>query len=206
MTSNLVKISGIVVSELNKSYSYGSEDFYSFDINCFRLSGKADRIHITISKLHLTGEVCNIGDYVYIIGTFRSQMYKHCEEGKKEVRYFVFATDICLNEVSDIENQNSVEILGEIVKIGKHRVTSSGRELINVDLKVCRDYAKYDIIPCVIWGRRAIAISRQNKGTVLKCNGRIQEKRRYNNETMNVTYELSCNEIEIIEPIVSKFA
>lgn len=206
MQDNVTKISGRVASELEKSYSYGKEDFYSFQLDCIRRSGKPDRIDVLVPQLQLMGEKFTVGDFVDITGQFRSQLVQEGDIGKKYNKLFVFASMMARGQETENNNENEVGLTGIVVRVGNCRPTPSGREITDFTLKVERDYRRYDYIPCVAWGRKAKAIERLKIGTGLKCSGRIQareQNKRLSDDSVEkvITFEVSCNDIEIIENV-----
>ena len=206
--NNLVKLGGVVSSELEDSHEIYGEKFYVFDFSVPRLSGNSDIIPITISeRLMVNGEL-PIGTKITVEGQFRS--YNSYGEGKNKLVLTVFAKNVTLleDQESEVEARkdfisNEVTLIGYICKKPVYRQTPFGREIADILLAVNRAYSKSDYIPCIAWGRTARFCENMEVGTEVKLVGRVQsrqyEKKHEDGTVENkVAYEVSVGSLEVV--------
>lgn len=201
LETNIVNISGEVLSDPVFNHECFSEKFYSSEIKADRLSDDSDTIPIIISE-RLSGiKDIKKGNMVRISGQFRA--YNPKDSSDKKSKLHVFCRNIELLP-EGTETENEAVLIGEITKKPVFRITPKGRKISSIFLKVSRNYAKYDYIHCVFWSRNAEYISSLEIGTHIKVKGRIQS--REDNKRISETEiekrmvcEVSVSSMEVLE-------
>ena len=89
---NNAKISGIICSEMKLSHQVEGEKFYDFLVEVKRLSESKDIIPVTVSEKLVFDLNFKVGDFVDIVGEFRS--YNKILDEKSKLVLHVFARDI----------------------------------------------------------------------------------------------------------------
>lgn len=200
--SNSVTIAGKIATPLNFSHELCGEKFYKFMLDVNRLSDTFDSIPITISERLLTNSQLDVGNFIKIIGQFRS--YNHISEENTKLILTVFAREFeLLSPTTKIHNPNQIYLDGYLCKPVIYRVTPLGREISDLIIAINRQYGKSDYIPCITWGRNARYCEQLKVGNRLKIWGRIQsrnyQKKLNENDTISkVAYEVSVTKLEII--------
>lgn len=201
--SNVIAISGTIVSEPVFSHTVFGESFYLFSLEVKRMSDTHDIIPLMISERLTDISELRCGVTVKANGQFRS-FNKH-EESKNRLVLSVFVRDIEIIEDSDdSNNENDIFLDGFVCKAPIYRKTPLGREIADVLLAVNRPYGKSDYIPCICWGRNARFAERLEVGQRVNIKGRLQS-RSYNkkidedNIVTRIAYEVSVSKIESIE-------
>lgn len=205
--NNSVHVVGIVASSVEHSHTTGNEKFFTFDIDIKRASGVVDTINVVISERFLMDTEIKEGDTVEIRGQYRS-FSKINDEGVRSVQLFIFVKNIIVCD-ADVEHVNEVELNGCIAKCYKCRHTKTSRDVIDFTFKVCRDYTRFDYLTCIAWGRNAMFIEKLcgeegKSDTMMHITGRLQSRKytkKYedNTEEEKTVYELSVNDIQIID-------
>lgn len=200
--NNLAQVCGVVDDELQFNHEIFGESFYTFTLKIPRLSGTSDRIKVMVSDRLLADFPLTVGDYVNILGQFRS--YNSYENGDNKLILTVFAKDICCCEEDINKNSNSLFLNGYVCKEPVYRTTPFGREITDILLAVNRTYNKSDYIPVIAWGRNARYCKGFNVGDNVKVWGRIQsrdyQKRLSEDEVITKTaYEVSVNKLELVD-------
>jgi len=202
--NNVVKMGGVVASELELSHEIYGEKFYRFYIEIDRLSGQKDRLPVIISERLIDVDDFNIGKVIFIEGQYRSYN-KMDENSRSRLILSVFVKDISLFEVSEnVKTVNELTIIGTVCKQPIYRKTPLGRDIADILLAVNRSYNKSDYIPCIIWGRNAKYCEHLETGTTVKVVGRIQSReydKKHEDGTVEkrVAYEVSVSKFEIIK-------
>ena len=150
-----------------------------------------DAIPLLISGRLITGDVLN--KRVLIKGEYRS--YNEHSKEKNRLKLFVFVDTI--GPVEADEDINDIFLEGYICKSPVYRLTPLGRQISDVLLAVNRGYNKSDYIPCVIWGRNALAVKDLSVGQRIRVAGRIQSREYTKNDEIKTAYELSVNLVEL---------
>lgn len=204
-TTNFAKLAGKICSEFTLSHQVEGENFYEFKIEVDRLSKMKDIIPVTISERTLMLKKYKVGDFVKIVGEYRS--YNKLLGDKSKLILHFFAKEI--EESKNQESENEVRLMGFICKEPIYRKTPFDREICDVLLAVNRsNYHKSDYIPCILWGRNARFVANQNIGSKVEVVGRIQS-REYskileNGQTETKTaYEVSCQRISLFSNITN---
>lgn len=201
--SNFAIIAGEVVTTPEKSHQVEGENFYEFKIEVERLSKIKDIIPVTISERTLIGKEVKMGDFVRVVGEYRS--YNKLQNEKSKLILHLFAKEITLNQNKDYENE--VKLTGFVCKEPIYRKTPFEREICDVLLAINRqNYHKSDYVPCILWGRNARFMGNQSIGCKVEVIGRIQsrdyQKVNEKGETETRTaYEVSCQRIGLLSNI-----
>ena len=99
--------------------------------------------------------------------------------------------------------RNEARLTGTICKPPVCRQTPLGRQITDLCLAVPRLYRRTDYIPCILWGRTALAAADYPTGTELTLTGRLQSRTYLKNlgETSETrtAYELSVSTCERAE-------
>lgn len=194
--NNLVKLTGMIISEPVYDHESNGEKFYRAFLEVKRLSDTEDVIPLLISERGFDLDDI-VGKKVDVVGQFRSHNWHDGE--KKRLILNVFVTE--LYDSDSEEDANEIILDGYVTKEPVYRETPKGREIADMLLAVNRSYGKSDYIPCIAWGRNAIYASGLPVGTHLKLTGRIQSRnytKRYPDgaEEERTAYEVSVSKIE----------
>lgn len=202
--NNVIKMGGIVASELELSHEIYGEKFYRFYIEIDRLSGQKDRLPVIISERLIDVDDFNIGKVIFIEGQYRSYN-KMDENNRSRLILSVFVKDISMLEIDEsVKTINELTIIGTVCKKPIYRKTPLGRDIADILLAVNRSYNKSDYIPCIIWGRNAKYCEHLETGTAVKIVGRVQSReyeKKYEDGTIEkrVAYEVSVSKFEIVK-------
>lgn len=201
--NNQVSMMGEIVSGFRFSHEVFGEGFYMVEIAVNRLSNYADYIPLMISERLINTEEDYTGQYIHVVGQFRS--YNRHEEKKNRLVLSVFVRELeFLDEIDENEKTNQIFLDGYICKEPIYRKTPLGREIADVLLAVNRSYGKSDYIPCICWGRNARFASGFEVGSHIQILGRIQSreyvKRISEEETEHrIAYEVSVSKVDLLE-------
>lgn len=200
--NNIVKIGGIVSSDLEFSHEIFDEKFYRFYLDVERLSNFKDRLPIIVSERLINTNDFKLGSLVYIEGQFRS--YNQPVDGRNKLILSIFVKDIQTENVdTNVKTLNDATFIGYICKKPIYRKTPLGRDIADVLIAVNRSYKKSDYIPCILWGRNAKFCENVNIGTMVRISGRIQareyEKKYQDGSTKSmVAYEISASKFGFV--------
>jgi hypothetical protein len=181
--NNHVELCGEIVSKFTYSHEYKGEKFYTFDLVVRRKSGVFDSIPVIASGYLLDEIDDRQGYYMRIYGDFRSfrnPNNKHC-------MMYVFAKELeYVNKNTEINGFTATGFLCRKKEIRR----AKERTIVDFMVAINRNYyGKADYIPCIAWNRHATAISKLEKGTLIKVNGRIQS-REYAKRLDDGTFEI----------------
>ncbi len=168
-TTNSVSVAGRL-SGLKLSHKIYGEAFYTFLLECARLSEKADQLPVTVSERLLEQYPLCDGAMVGVKGQLRS--YNKLVDGRTRLYLTIFARELEENPTS----ANEIELKGFVCKPPVFRVTPFGREITDLLIAVNRAYNKSDYIPCIVWGRNARYASGFTVGDKVSMNGRVQSR------------------------------
>lgn len=201
LENNIIKMGGVVASELELSHEIYGEKFYRFYIEVDRLSDQKDKLPVIISERLIDVEDFKIGKVIFITGQYRS--YNKVIDGlKSKLILSIFVKEIEQIEVDDkIKTVNELTLIGSICKPPIYRKTPLGRDIADVILAVNRAYNKSDYIPCILWGRNAKFCQILETGASVKVVGRIQsrqyeKKHEDGTSESRVAYEVSVSKFE----------
>ena len=199
--NNIVKLGGVVASNLEESHEIYGEKFYIFYIEIDRLSGMKDRLPVIISERLIDRENFEIGKLLYIEGQYRSYN-QMMENGKSKLVLSIFVKDIQTEDLDEkIKTVNELTLIGCICKPPIYRKTPLGRDIADILLAVNRAYNKSYYIPWILWGRNAKFCQNLGIGTNVKLVGRIQAReyeKKFEDGTAEkrVAYEVSVSKFE----------
>jgi single-stranded DNA-binding protein len=200
--SNIVKIGGVVISDLEFSHEIYDEKFYKFYIEVQRLSDLTDILPIILSERVFDVTTIKKGMPVIVEGQFRS--YNELGDIKSKLVLSIFAKEFKIADKEEVSKLNDITLEGFICKKPIYRKTPLGREISDVLLAVNRSYKKSDYIPCILWGRNAKYSEMLEIGTKVKLSGRIQarayEKKQPDGTSIkHVAYEVSVSKFALYE-------
>ncbi|MDD5017393.1 MAG: single-stranded DNA-binding protein [Eubacteriales bacterium] len=193
-SANSVSVAGRL-SRLELSHRIYGESFYTFFLECGRLSDKSDILPVTVSERLLTKHPLCEGGEICVKGQLRS--YNKLVDGRVRLYLTVFARDIEDNGHA----QNEITLTGYVCKSPVYRVTPFGREITDMLIAVNRAYNKSDYIPCIVWGRNARYASSFEVGDKITVTGRVQS-REYEKvqddggKTQRTAYEVSVSRLQ----------
>lgn len=195
---NHVILQGLVLNKCLSHEAFG-ERFYRMELSVERKSGIADVINVIVSE-RLPGSEADAGEYVKVIGEFRSRNVITPLRNKLELS--VFATEIKGYEsefdyLFDKDSENRIELDGYICKPPVLRETPYGRVITDVFLAVNRPNGRTDYIPCIAWGRTARYVSEIPVGSRLKLTGRIQSRNYQKRIAEDVTETCTAYEVSV---------
>jgi len=193
-TTNSAGIAGRIC-RLELSHRIYGEAFYTFMLECARLSEKKDVLPVTVSERLLSRYPLCEGAAVLVQGQLRS--YNKLIDGKVRLCLTVFAREI--REAQG--NVNEILLQGFLCKKPVYRITPFGREITDMLVAVNRAFNKSDYIPCIVWGDNARFAEGFDVGGKVRLWGRIQsreyEKAMENGEKLKRTaYEVSVSRLE----------
>ena len=201
--NNQVNIAGEVVSGFEFSHDVFGEGFYVLEVSVDRLSNSYDIIPLMISERLMDVKKDYKGQYIDVIGQFRS--YNRHEGNKNRLVLSVFVREVKISEGENVSSKpNSIFLDGYICKPPVYRKTPLGREIADILLAVNRPYGKSDYIPCICWGRNARFAEKFTVGGHIQVWGRIQSREYQKKVTDNdfekrIAYEVSVSKLEYIE-------
>ncbi len=180
---------------LDLSHRIYGEAFYTFYLECERLSEKADILPVTVSERLLFKYPLCEGAQVCVKGQLRS--YNKLVDGKVRLYLTIFAKD--LEEKSRAVNE--IELTGYICKPPVYRVTPFGREITDMLVAVNRAYNKSDYIPCIVWGRNARYAAGFDVGDKITIAGRVQSREyekvlESGDKQQRTAYEVSVSKLQ----------
>ncbi len=194
--SNMVFISGEIITEAEFSHEVYGEGFYEMSVLVKRLSGQADVLPVTISERLISEENLKVGVTINAFGQFRS--YNKLVDGKSKLMLTVFVRELAPDVV--MKNPNTIVLSGYICKPPVYRTTPFNREIADILIAVNRSYNKSDYIPCIAWGRNARFAKNLAVGERIAISGRIQsreyQKRVTDEDIRTLTaYEVSVSKL-----------
>lgn len=204
--ANFAKVAGFVRGNLQQSHEIEGEKFYEFSVEVERLSKTADTIPVTVSERILAENFPKDGQFVEIVGEYRS--YNKLVSEKSRLILHLFAKDmrVCSTPKQQV---NEVRLVGFICKPPIYRRTPFEREICDILLAINRtNNKKSDYIPCILWGRNARFVANQPVGSKVELTGRIQS-RQYSKQLENgekvekTAYEVSCQSVSVLTNISS---
>lgn len=174
---NNIKLKGVLT---NIEYSHVIQDieFNKAKLIVRREDGKEDILNIRFKKF---SNPYQENQEVTLTGNVRSYSSK-LDDGKNKVELYIFTyfDQPELNE-QDQEEINHLEIDGRICKIEPLRTTKNGKHNIHFILAnnmLVSDGKKKlnSYIPCIAWGKEAIALSKMSVNDILSIKGELHSR------------------------------
>ena len=195
---NQITVRGSLQNLPEYSHENHGKRFFRFYLEIPRLSGAVDTLPVVAEERILNGVDLSGGDMITVIGQIRSHNIRL--GGIRRLMVFIFALDMT---VDDGEPLNDVTILGPLCREPVYRQTPLGREICDVMLAVPRAFKRADYLPCILWGRTAVEVSRCHTSDQLLITGRLQS-RTYTKLTedgpvQRTTYEISALTAEVLD-------
>lgn len=191
-TANQVMLRGNLVSLPTFSHENHGRRFFHFFLEVPRLSGAVDTLPVIAEEGVLNGTDLSDGEMLTIAGQIRSHNVR--TDSKRHLLIFVFANVILCE---DGEPMNEVILEGPICREPTYRRTPLGREICDVMLAVPRAFKRADYLPCILWGRTALEVSRCHTRDRIRICGRLQS-RVYTKVTENGSEERTAYEISAL--------
>lgn len=172
MNNNKVVLLGKIVSVPKISHQVYEENFYELDLEVERLSNSVDVIPVLMSDKLVNENDLSLNKMLAVSGQFRS--YNKQVDGKSKLVLTVFVREMLSME--EVENPNTIELVGFVCKNPIFRTTPFKREICDVLIAVNRNYNKSDYLPCIAWGRNARFAKMLEVGDKVSIFGRIQSR------------------------------
>ena len=190
-TANRITLTGTLASLPEYSHQNHERKFFRFLLSVDRLSGTEDLLPVLFA-----------GERFTIEGQIRS--FNNREPVGRRLILCVYALSLTTTQEP---MQNEAVLTGTVCKPPVYRQTPLGRQITDLCLAVPRLYRRTDYIPCILWGRTALAAAEYPIGTELTLTGRLQSRTYLKNlgETSETrtAYELSVSACErIAEPAI----
>jgi single-stranded DNA-binding protein len=131
------------------------------------------------------------GMRVEIDGTIRTHNTK--KDDKTHLDVYLFADSF---HETDLEDENKVNLMGNICRQPYYRKTPLGRQITDLLLAVNMPYGRSYYIPLITWGRNAVYVSGKQTGTKLAVIGRFQS-RVYNKTIDDECVDMTAYEVSV---------
>ncbi len=168
---NHVLLRGNLGSMPELSHENHGKRFFRFFLEVPRLSGTVDILPVIAQESLLGNTDVSSGEQFTVTGQIRSHNIR--KEGKRHLLIFVFASAIVCE---DGEPLNEVTLEGTVCRDPIYRKTPLGREICDVMLAVPRAFQRADYLPCILWGKTALAFSHCRVRDRLQITGRLQSR------------------------------
>ena len=170
-TVNQITLRGSLASLPQFSHENHGRRFFRFFLEVQRLSGAVDTLPVIAEEGILLGTDLTDGEMLTVAGQIRSHNIRN--DGKRHLLIFVFANAILCEDGNPI---NDVLLEGPICREPSYRRTPLGREICDVMLAIPRAFRRADYLPCILWGRTAVEVSRCHTRDILRIQGRLQSR------------------------------
>ena len=196
--TNHITLRGNLISLPEFSHENHGRRFYRFLLEVPRLSGTVDILPVIAEEQVLNSADLSDGEMLTVAGQIRSHNIR--SDGRRHLIIFVFANAIICEDGDPI---NDAVLDGPICREPTYRRTPLGREICDIMLAVPRAFRRADYLPCILWGRTALEVSRCHVRDRIRICGRLQS-RIYNKVTEAGTeertaYEISALTAEVLE-------
>lgn len=191
-TANQITLRGTLASLPQFSHENHGRRFFRFFLEVPRLSGTVDTLPVIAEEGILLGTDLTDGEMLTVTGQVRSHNVR--TDGKRHLLIFVFANAIICEDGDPI---NDVVLEGPICREPTYRRTPLGREICDVMLAIPRAFRRADYLPCILWGRTALDVSRCHVRDILLIRGRLQS-RIYTKVTESSSEERTAYEISAL--------
>ena len=183
--SNNVRLIGVISTGFEFVKDFYGEKIYEFTLAISRLSGTIDYLPVQVSNRTMDVSKYSIGDRVCIDGEFRSHVAFLDE--KRRLILNLFALKVV---TTDLPDDNSIIMRGNICKTPVYRVTPKGKEVCDILLAMNVNIKSW-YIPCIAWGRNAGYLADMEVGTNIEFTGRIQSRNFTKDGVERIAYEVS---------------
>lgn len=191
-TANQITLRGTLASLPQFSHENHGRRFFRFFLEVPRLSGTVDTLPVIAEESILLGTDLTDGEMLTVSGQVRSHNVR--TDGKRHLLIFVFANALICEDGDPI---NDVVLEGPICREPTYRRTPLGREICDVMLAIPRAFRRADYLPCILWGRTALDVSRCHVRDILLIRGRLQS-RIYTKVTESSSEERTAYEISAL--------
>lgn len=171
--NNLAIISGQITGNFQPCPGKPEKKLCTAELAVKRLSGQTDYIPVTIDEKTADTMRRHTGQNTCITGRFMSYNY-HDKDGSHLCLSLSACTHAFLDNPSNYEN--SVFLDGYLCGAPVFRRTPLGRWITDLTIAVNYPFLESDYIPCICWGRNALAASTFPCGTHINAWGRIQSR------------------------------
>ena len=196
-TVNQITLRGSLASLPQYSHENHGRRFFRFFLEVPRLSGAVDTLPVIAEEGILLSADLSDGDMLTVAGQIRSHNIR--TDGKRHLLIFVFANALLCEDGEPI---NDVILEGPICREPTYRKTPLGREICDVMLAIPRAFRRADYLPCILWGRTALEVSRCHTRDILQIQGRLQS-RAYTKVTDTGSEERTAYEISALSAQVT---
>lgn len=170
-TANHIVLTGTLASLPEYSHQNHERSFYRLTLSVDRLSGAQDLLPVLASEEVLARAELFAGERFTVEGQLRS-FNNRAGTGRRLI-LCVYALSLTTTQAP---MQNTATLTGTICKPPVYRQTPLGRQITDLCLAVPRLYRRSDYIPCILWGRTALAAAEYPVGTCLTLTGRLQSR------------------------------
>ena len=191
-TANQITLRGSLASLPQFSHENHGRRFFRFLLEVPRLSGAVDTLPVIAEERLLLETDLSDGEMLTVAGQIRSHNVR--SDGKRHLLIFVFANALLCEDGEPI---NDVLLEGPICRDPTYRRTPLGREICDVMLAIPRAFRRADYLPCILWGRTALDISRCRTRDIIRIYGRMQS-RTYTKVTAEGCEERTAYEISAL--------
>ena len=189
---NRATLRGVVAAEASFSHENHGEAYHAFPLCVARLSGAEDKINVIVPE-HLLKQ-CPVTPRmrVEVTGEVRSFNNRSGEGSRLIITLFARGIAPTREEFS-----NELLLTGVLCKPPIVRRTPLGRDICDLMLAVNRRYGRADYLPCIVWGRLAVACGELCVGDAVRLEGRLQS-RGYRKTVDGVTEDRTAFEISVM--------
>ena len=145
--------------------------FCRFLLEIPRLSGAVDTLPVIAGQERLSELPLSPGRRLTVRGQIRS--HNQTDATGRHLMIFVFASELF---PEDGEPVNEAAVSGLLCREPTFRRTPLGREICDAMLAVPRAFRRADYLPCILWGRTALEISRCHTRDRIEIQGRLQSR------------------------------
>ena len=153
------------------SHENHGKKFFRFTLEVPRLSGAIDLLPVVAEEGLLNAMDLSGGSMLTVTGQVRSHNIR--TDSARHLLIFVFAQSIVCEDGEPI---NDCTLKGPLCREPTYRRTPLGREICDAMLAVPRAFRRSDYLPCILWGRTAVEVSRCHVRDLITISGRLQSR------------------------------
>ncbi len=173
--TNQAIIEGRIVSDFQTILTSNNRKFYIVDVAVKRLSSKMDYIPVMFHHKLVDMTQNLMGRHFYVAGQLRSCF--RSEAQKRHLKHYLFATELRPGAPEGkYSDTNYIYLDGNICKKPIYRFTPTGRAITDFIIVVNSANYKSNYIPCICWGKTALAVAELPIGAHIEVIGRIQSR------------------------------